>query len=154
MPPNPTPDAVKWITREKIKVDRVACPWLIKRFIDADAEFFFVPAERVLPEAEKLGASAFDTAGAKLNHRGELVTFEVILDEYKVRTPALSLLGEIVRAADSQPADPHPAGEGLRWIAHGFGQIGLTDHQILPREFIVYDALYAECQRRVGTALA
>lgn len=143
---------MKWITREKIKVDRVACPWLIKRFIDLDnPEFLFVPAEQVLAEAEKLGATPFDTPGAKLNHRGELVTFEVMLDEYKVRNPALSLLGEIVRAADSQPTNPHPAGEGLKWIAHGFGQLGMTNHQILPREFLVYDALYAEYQRRTGS---
>lgn len=141
---------MKWITREKIKVDRVACPWLIKRFIDREAEFFFVLPERVLSEAQTLGAVSFDTPGAALHHRGEQVTFEVILDEYKVRNPALALLGEIVRAADSQPTNPHPAGEGLKWIAHGFGRLGLTDHQILSQEFIVYDALYAECQRRVA----
>jgi len=142
---------MKWITREHIKVDRVACPWLIKRFIDPGAEFFFKPTDQVPGFAESLPATPFDTPGAKLDHRGELVTFEVMLDEYKVRNPALSLLGEIVRAADSKPAHPHPAGEGLKWIAHGFGLIGLTDHEILTREFIVYDALYAECQRRVGT---
>jgi len=75
-----------------------------------------------------------------------------MLDDYNVRSPALSLLGEIVRAADSQPVNPHPAGEGLKWIAYGFGQLGMTDHQILPREFVVYDALYAECQRRIGAS--
>jgi hypothetical protein len=143
---------VKWITREKVKVDRVACPWLIKRFIDPDAEFFFVPADRVVAEAERLGATPFDTPGAKLNHRGEAVTFEVMLDDYGVCNPALSLLGEIVRAADSQPTRPHPAGEGLKWIAHGFGLLGLTDHEILLRESIVYDALYSECQRRAGVS--
>lgn len=143
---------MKWITRENIKVDRVACPWLIKRFIDPEAEFFFDPADRVLAEAERLGATPFDTSGAKLNHRGALVTFEVVLDDYQVRSPALSLLGEIVRAADSQPSNPHPAGEGLKWIAYGFGQLGMTDHQILLRESVVYDALYAECLRRVGTS--
>jgi hypothetical protein len=143
---------MKWITREKVKVDRVACPWLIKRFIDPEAEFFFVSPESVLAEAERLGATPFDTPGAKLNHRGEQVTFEVMLDDYNQCSPALGLLGEIVRAADSQPVRPHPAGEGLKWIAHGFGQLGMTDHQILPREFIVYDALYAECQRRVSAS--
>lgn len=140
---------MKWITREKVKVDRVACPWLIKRFIDPEAEFIFVPPDRVLAEAEQLGATPFDTPGAKLNHRGELVTFEAMLDDYSVRSPALNLLGEIVRAADSHPTQPHPAGEGLKWIAYGFGQLGMTDHQILLCEFIVYDALHAECQRRV-----
>jgi hypothetical protein len=141
---------MKWITREKIKVDRVACPWLIKGFVDAAAEFIFVPAEQVLAEGWRLGATPFDIPGVRLHHRGELVTFEAILDDYHLRNPALSLLGEIVRAADSQPTNPHPAGEGLKWIAHGFGQLQLTDHQILEREFIVYDALYAECQRRVA----
>lgn len=143
---------MKWITREKIKVDRVACPWLVRRFIDAEAEFLFVPADRVLREAERIGATPFDTPGAKLNHRGELVTFEVMLDDYNVRTPALSLLGEIVRAADSRPTHPHPAGEGLKWIAHGFGRLGMTDHQILSCESVVYDALYAECQQRADAA--
>jgi hypothetical protein len=143
---------MKWITREKVKVDRVACPWLVKRFIDPEAEFLFVAANSVLAEAERLGATPFDTPGAKLNHRGDLVTFEAMLDDYNVRSPALSLLGEIVRAADSQPAHPHPAGEGLKWIAFGFGQLGMTDHQILLQEFVVYDALYAECRHRVGAS--
>jgi len=145
---------MKWITREKVKVDRVACPWLIKRFIDPEAEFLFVPSDRVLVEAERLDAIPFDTPGAKLHHRGEQVTFEAILDDYNVRNPALSLLGEIIRAADSRPAHPHPAGEGLKWIAYGFGQLGLTDHQILPREFLVYEALYAECKRRIDANAA
>ncbi len=143
---------MKWITREKVKVDRVACPWLIKRFIDPAADFFFVSADCVLAEAERLGATPFDTPGAKLHHRGELVTFDAILDDYDLRDPGLRLLAEIVRAADSHPAQPHPAGEGLRWIAHGFGQIWMADHQILAREFVMYDALYAECRRRTAPA--
>lgn len=143
---------MKWITREKVKVDRVACPWLVKRFVDPAAEFVFVSADQVLAEAARLDATPFDSPGATLHHRGEQVTFEAILDDYGVRTPALSLLGEIVRAADSRPSRPHPAGEGLRWIAHGFGLLGLADHQILDREFVVYDALYAECVRLVGAA--
>ncbi len=140
---------MKWITREKVKVDRVACPWLITRFIDPPAEFIFVPADRVLAEAGRLGATPFDTPGAKLHHRGAQITFEAILDDYGLNDPALRLLGEIVRAADSTPANPHPAGEGLKWIAHGFSQLALTDHEILGREFIVYDALYAECKRKL-----
>ncbi len=141
---------MKWITRENVKVDRVACPWLIAHFIDPAAEFHFVPAGRVLAEAERLGATPFDTPGAKLHHRGEQVTFEAILADYSLNDPALRLLGEIVRAADSTPTDPHPAGEGLKWIAHGFSRLGLTDHEILQREFVVYDALYAECRPKVN----
>lgn len=143
---------MKWITRENVKVDRVACPWLITRFIDPAAEFLFVPADRVLPEAARLGATPFDAPGAKLHHRGELVTFEAILDDHGLNDPALRLLGEIVRAADSTPAQPHPAGEGLKWIAHGFSLLRLKDHEILAREFVVYDALYAECRARLACA--
>jgi len=140
---------MKWITREKVKVDRVACPWLIQRFIDPDAVFLFVPAEEVLSKAAESGATPFDIEDCELGHHGEDVSFNTILKKHKLTDPALMLLGEIVRAADSHPANPHPAGEGLRWVAHGFSALGLTDHEILQREFVVYDALYAECKRRV-----
>jgi hypothetical protein len=91
----------------------------------------------------------FDVPDCELGHHGEDVSFNSIMKKYKLTDPALVLLGEIVRAADSHPANPHPAGEGLRWLAGGFGALGLSDHEILEREFIVYDALYAECKRRV-----
>ncbi len=142
---------MKWITREKVKVDRVACPWLIRRFVDPDAEFFFVPAGEVIARATELGAIPFDIDGCELGHHGEDVSFNSILKKQSLTDPALCLLGEIVRAADSHPSIPHPAGEGLRWIAFGFSALGLSDSEILQREFIVYDALYAECQRRVGS---
>lgn len=141
---------MKWITREKVKVDRVACPWLIRKFIDPQAEFIFVPAEQVAAKVRELGATPFDTEGCELGHHGEDVSFNSILKKYNLTDPALVLLGEIVRAADSHPYNPHPAGEGLRWVAFGFSALGLSDHEILHREFIVYDALYAECQRRVA----
>ena len=142
---------MKWITREKVKVDRVACPWLIVRFIDPKAEFIFVPRGQVDAKARELNATPFDVEGCKLGHHGEDVSFNSILQEYGIRDPALALLGEIVRAADSHPSNPHPAGEGLRWVAHGFSALGLTDHEILEREFIVYDALYAECKRHLAS---
>jgi len=139
---------MKWITREKIKVDRVACPWLIKKFIDRDAEFVFLSHDT---EWTKVGDGiVFDVPNCELGHHGEDVSFNSILKKYKLTDPALVLLGEIVRAADSRPANPHSAGEGLRWIASGFGALGLSDHEILEREFIVYEALYAECKRRVS----
>lgn len=141
---------MKWITREKIKVDRVACPWLIRKFIDPKAEFIFAPLEQVGAKAKELGATPFDIDGCELGHHGEEVSFDSILKKYKLTDPALQLLAQIVRAADSHPARPHPAGEGLRWVAFGFNALGLSDHEILEREFIVYDALYAECQRRVS----
>ncbi len=142
---------MKWITREKVKVDRVACPWLLKKFVDPQAEFLFVPANQVEPKAREINAIPYDIEGCELGHHGEDVSFNSILKKYQLDDPALLLLGEIVRAADSHPSNPHPAGEGLRWVAFGFNALNLSDHEILEQEFIVYDALYAECQRRVRT---
>ena len=130
-------------------MDRVACPWLIRKFIDLNAEFLFVPGDQVEAKAAELGAVPFDIDGCELGHHGEDVSFDSILKKYGLYDPALMLLGEIVRAADSRPSNPHPAGEGLRWVAFGFSALGLSDHDMLDPEFIVYDALYAECQRRV-----
>src|SRR6266550_5568361 len=144
--------AMKWITREKVKVDRVACPWLIKKFVDPQAEFIFVPANQVEAKARELSATPYDIEGCELGHHGEDVSFNSIRKKYNLTDPALALLGEIVRAADSHPANPHPAAEGLRWIASGYGSLGLGDQEILEREFVVYDALYAECKRRVSKA--
>ena len=140
---------MRWITREKVKVDRVACPWLIKKFVDPQAEFIFVPAKQVEAKAKEIGATPFDIEGCELGHHGEDVSFNSILKKYNLTDPALVLLGEIVRAADSHPTNPHPSGEGLRWVAFGFSALRLSDQEILEREFIVYDALFAECQRRV-----
>src|SRR5437867_6769894 len=103
---------MKWITREKVKVDRVACPWLIKKFIDKQAEFIFVPASQVEAKARELGASPFDIGGCELGHHREDVSFNSIVKKHNLTDPALVLLGEIVRAADSHPTNPHPAGEG------------------------------------------
>jgi hypothetical protein len=137
---------MKWITREKIKVDRVACPWLIRNFVDRDAEFVFLPHETDWSKIDN--GIVFDVPNCELGHHGEDVSFNSILKKYNLKDPALTLLGEIVRADDSHPTNPHPAGEGLRWIAAGFGRLDLTDHKILEQEFAVYDALYAECKRR------
>ena len=141
---------MKWITREKVKVDRVACPWLIKRFIDPNPEFIFVPGDQVEARARELGATPYDIDGCELGHHREDVSFNSVLKKYNLADPALQLLGEIVRAADSRPSKPHPAGEGLRWIAHGFSTLGISDHEILEREFIVYDALYAWCKKQTS----
>jgi len=138
---------MKWVTREKVKVDRVACPWLIKAFVDPTAEFVFLPHDTDWSSIND--GTIYDVPNCELGHHGEDVSFNSILKKYNLTDPALLLLGEIVRAADSSPRVPHPAGEGLRWIARGFSALGLTDHEILEREFIVYDALFAECQRRI-----
>jgi hypothetical protein len=139
---------MKWITREKIKVDRVACPWLIRNFVDREAEFVFLPPDT--DWSQITDGVVFDVPDCELGHHGQDVSFNSILKKYDLNSPALLLLGEIVRAADSHPSNPHPAGEGLRWIASGFGALGLTDHEILEREFIVYNALYAECLLQVN----
>jgi hypothetical protein len=139
---------MKWITREHIKVDRVACPWLIRRFIDAQPEFIFLARDTDWPAISE--GTIYDVPGCDLGHHGEQVSFDAILDRFKLNDPALRLLAEIVRAADSTPSHPHPAGEGLRWIAHGFSALGVSDQDLLEREFPMYDALYAECQRRIG----
>src|SRR6266542_1565434 len=141
---------MKWITREKIKVDRVACPWLIKKFIDKDAEFVFLPHDT---DWTKIADGiVFDVPNCERGYRCEDVSVKSILKKNKLTEPALVLLGEIVRAAASPPHNPHAAGEGLRWIASGFGALGLSDQAILEREFVVYDALYAECKRQVSKA--
>jgi len=143
---------MKWITRERIKVDRVACPWLIRKFVDADAEFVFLPHDTNWSKIED--GTIFDVPNCELGHHGENVSFNSIVKKYHLTDRALLLLGEIVRPADSHPTNPHPAGEGLRWIAGGFGALGFSDHEILAREFIVYDALYAECQKRLVAGAA
>ena len=143
---------MKWITREKIKVDRVACPWLIRKFIDPAAEFVFLPRNTDWSKIDN--GIVFDVPNCQLGHHGEDVSFNSFLKNYGLTDPALSLLGEIVRAADSHPSKPHPAGEGLRWIAHGFSALGLSDLEILEREFIVYDALYRECRRQAPSGKA
>jgi hypothetical protein len=139
---------MKWITREKVKVDRVACPWLIRHYIDPEAEFVFLPGNTDWSQVKD--GLVYDVPNCELGHRGEDVSFNSILKKYNLTDPALRLLGEIVRAADSHPANPHPAGEGLRWVAFGFSALGLRDDEILKREFVVYDALYAECRRQVA----
>ncbi len=143
---------MKWITRERVKVDRVACPWLIKRFVDEGAEFFFVAAESVEAEARKLGAIRFDVPGAELGHHGKECSFESILKKYRLDSdPALVLLGKIVNGADTDNTlYNQPEGPGLGAVAEGFRHLVFDhDHQINAAEWIVYDALYAYCREMV-----
>jgi hypothetical protein len=145
---------MKWITREKVKVDRVACPWLIKRFIDPDAEFLFVPADQVLETAQVEAAIPFDVAGVELGHHEGRCSFEAIVLKYQIKDPALHLLAQIVHGADvSEDIYGRPESPGLKAIALGFSYLGLKDdHEILEKEFSLYDALYAYC--RQATQLA
>ncbi|MCL4302771.1 MAG: chromate resistance protein [Anaerolineae bacterium] len=143
---------MKWITREKVKVDRVACPWLIKKFVDPQAEFLFVPAGEVLAVAEREGAIPYDVAGVELGHHGQECSFEAILKKYKlIGNPALGLLSKIVNGADTDNSLwQQPEGPGLEAIAEGFRHLGFKDdHEINAAEWIVYDALYAYCQESV-----
>jgi hypothetical protein len=143
---------VRWITRERVKVDRVACPWLLKKFVDPEAEFFFVPTDKVAEEAARLGATPFDVKGCELGHHGLECTFETIVKKYGLeKDPALRLLAKIVNGADTDNALwNQPEGPGLEAIAEGFRHLGLKDdHAILEGEWIVYDALYAYCQEMV-----
>ena len=143
---------MKWITRSHVKVDRVACPWLIRKFVDPQAEFVFVPAEQVLAEAERLGATPFDVKGVELGHHGQKCSFEAILEKHGLtQDPALVLLGRIVNGADTDNSLYHqPEGPGLEAIAEGFRRLGYADdHAVNAAEWIVYDALYAYCQQMV-----
>jgi hypothetical protein len=143
---------MKWITREHVKVDRVACPWLIKKFVDPGAEFYFVAAEQVIAEANKLGATPFDVPGVGLGHHGKECLFEAILKKYNLAAdPALQLLGKIVNGADTDNTLwRQPEAAGLNAIAEGFRHLGFgNDHEMNASEWIVNDALYAYCQEMV-----
>ena len=143
---------MKWITREKVKVDRVACPWLIKKFVDPQAEFLFVPADQVLEVAKKQSAIPFDVPNVELGHHGKECSFEAILKKHNLTSDAaLVLLGKIVNGADTDNTLwDQPEGPGLNAIAEGFRHLGLKDdHEVNAAEWIVYDALYAYCQEMV-----
>ncbi len=143
---------MKWITREHVKVDRVACPWLIRKFVDRDAEFIFVPAETVQAEAARTGAIPFDVPNAELGHLGKECSFDAIVKKYGLaRDPALSLLARIVNGADTDNSlYRQPEGPGLNAIAEGFRHLGLVDdHAVNQAEWIVYDALYAYCKEMI-----
>lgn len=142
---------MKWITRKNVKVDRVACPWLISRFVDSGAEFLFVEESELLERAAQEGAIPYDAprfAAVKLNHRGDRCSFEAILEDYGLTDPALGRLALIVRAADVKGQEhAAPEGLGLRAVAEGFAALGISDEERLRRQFPVYDALYAFAKR-------
>jgi len=143
---------MKWVTRERVKVDRVACPWLITKFIDPEAEFLFVPPEQVMEVSERETAIPFDVTGVELGHRDGRCSFESIIDKYEIKDPAIKLLSRIVHGADvSADLYGEPEAPGLKAIAEGFRHLGLTnDYEVLDKQFIVYDALYEYCRRRLA----
>ena len=144
---------MRWITREHVKVDRVACPWLIKTFVDKDAEFHFVPVDKVQTEAVRLKAIPFDVPNAELGHHGKECSFDAIVKKYGLeKDRALVLLARIVNGADTDNSLHHqPEGPGLAAIAEGFRHLAFKDdHAINAAEWIVYDALYAYCKEMIA----
>ncbi len=137
---------MKWVTRARPKVDRIACPWLIKRFVDPQAEFLYVPGDQVLAVAEKEGAIPFDVPNVELGHHGAECSFDAIAKKYNLTDPALQRLALIVRGADTAAKDLTPESRGLEAIADGYRRIYDDDHDQLAAESVVYDALYAYCQ--------
>lgn len=147
---------MKWITRENVKVDRVACPWLLRKFVDPKAEFLFVPADQVMAVADREGATPFDVDGVKLGHHGKECSFDAIVRTHGLDSdPALLLLARIVNGADTDNSLwNQPESAGLKAVAEGFRGLGYKDdHEINAAEWIVYDALYAYCRQQVSSRL-
>jgi len=137
---------MKWVTRERAHVDRIACPWLIKNFVDPDAEFLFVPADEVMVVARDQGAIPFDAKGIELGHHGEFCSFDAIMGKYDLKDPALVEMAKIVRGADTDSPQQAPEAAGLDSIATGFRLICKDDFDNMSIQFPMYDALYAFCK--------
>ena len=147
---------MKWVTRSNATVDRIACPWLIKKFIDDRAEFLYVPTDMVKEIAERDGAIPFDTPGVELQHYKEndveYVSFDALIRKYNLKDPALLEMAKIVRGADaSEPHEPPAEAAGLKAVANGFKFLARDDHDNMERQFPTYDALYAYCLLNIRT---
>ncbi|WP_395458758.1 chromate resistance protein ChrB domain-containing protein [Azospirillum melinis] len=143
---------MKWVTRERPKIDRIACPWLIARFIDEQPEFLYVPGDRVLAVAEETGAVPYDVPDVELSHVGDLCSFDAFLSKYRLDDPALHQLASVVRGADTSRLDLTPQSAGLYAVSLGLSAIFSDDHEMLRHGMIVYDALYAWCRQCQGEA--
>jgi len=141
---------MKWVTRERPKIDRIACPWLIARFIDKAPEFLYVPADRVLKVAGETGAIPYDIPYVEMSHVGELCSFDAFLKKYNLTDPALPQLAVIVRGADTDRLDLAPQSPGLLAISLGLSRNIADDHEMLRHGMVLYDALYAWCQSAHG----
>jgi hypothetical protein len=137
---------VKWVTRENVHVDRVACPWLIRRFVDPEAQFLFVPPEKIPEVAEREGAIPYDAKGVELGHHRDKCTFDAIVEKYKLTDPPLLELAKIVRAADTNKMDLAPESFGLEAIASGSMMVAKDDDEAIEKQSYVYDSLYAYCK--------
>jgi hypothetical protein len=141
---------MKWVTRERPKIDRIACPWLIARFIDEQPEFLYVPSDRVRAVAEETGATPYDVPDVELSHVGDLCSFDAFLSKYRLDDPALQRLATIVRGADTSRLDLTPQSAGLFAISLGLSANFTDDHEMLGHGMVMYDALYAWCRDRQG----
>ena len=141
---------MKWITRERPKIDRIACPWLISRFIDPAPQFIFAPPSEVLRLAEELGATPYDVEGVELSHDGPLCSFDALLAKYRLTEPALQEIAVIVRGADTARLDLAPQAAGLLAISLGLSRLFQNDHEQLEHGLVLYDALYAWCKHARG----
>jgi hypothetical protein len=137
---------MKWVTRERPKIDRIACPWLIARFIDKSPEFLYVPTDEVIKVAHETGAIPYDIPGVELSHDGELCSFDTFLKKYKLTDPALHQLAVIVRGADTARLDLAPQAPGLMALSLGLSRVFPDDHEMLRHGMVMYDALYAWCR--------
>ncbi len=137
---------MKWVTRERPKIDRIACPWLVARFIDREAEFLYVPAAQVLPVAQASGAVPYDIPGVEMSHAGELCSFDAFLAKYRLDDPALQQLAAIVRGADTSRLELTPQSAGLYAVSLGLSRMFADDHEMLRHGMVLYDALYAWCR--------
>ena len=142
----------RWVTRARPKIDRIACPWLIRRFLDADAEFLYVPPAEVMAVAARTGATPYDVAGVEFGHAGEFCSFDAFIDIFGIDDPALRRLALIVRGADTGRPELAPQSAGLLAISRGLSENFPDDHEMLAHGMIVYDALYAWCRGEVGDA--
>jgi hypothetical protein len=138
---------MKWVTRERPKIDRIACPWLIARFIDKEPEFLYVPTAEVLAIVEKTGATPFDIPGVEMSHAGDFCSFDAFLKKYELTNAALQQLAEIVRGADTSRLDLTPQSAGLFAVSLGLSKTFVDDHEMLKYGMVMYDALYAWCQQ-------
>ena len=141
---------MKWVTRERPKIDRIACPWLIARFIDKAPEFLYVPGDQVLAVAADTGAVPYDIPGVEMTHVGPLCSFDAFLKKYEFTDPALQRLAEIVRAADTGMPDASPQAHGLLALSLGLSQNFSDDHEMLAHGMVMYDALYSWCRSLQG----
>jgi hypothetical protein len=146
---------MKWVTREHPRTDRIACPWLIHRFIDSEAEIVYVPKDEVLPYAQREGARSFDAPGAQYTHRNGNCSFETLVEDFRIADPAVALMARVIHGADvAEDRDETPESAGLLAIADGFALLGVDDQRQLELELPVYDALYAWAKDRVAATVA